>query len=172
MHFNDIPKFPYGNYEVDISMGYLLEHVRSAQADKYTPLDLDPDFQRAHVWDEVRQVRFVEYILKGGRSNCTLYFNCPKWPHGLEGPYQIVDGKQRLQALLLFLDNKLKIFGGHYLKDICGGLRLHRGIRWHVNNLDTRAEVLRWYLDLNEGGVVHTDEELSKVKKLLAAEDA
>jgi hypothetical protein len=34
----------------------------------------------------------------------------------------------------------------------------------------TRAEVLQWYLDLNTGGVVHTDEEIAKVERMLEAE--
>ncbi len=39
-----------------------------------------------------------------------------------------------------------------------------------VNDLQTRAEVLQWYLDLNEGGVVHTSEELNRVRAMLAKE--
>lgn len=42
--------------------------------------------------------------------------------------------------------------------------------QWSVNELRTRAEVLRWYLQLNSGGVVHTEEELARVRALLEAE--
>ena len=45
--------------------------------------------------------------------------------------------------------------------------QLDASFKVHVNNLKTRAEVLQWYLDLNTGGVVHTDEEIEKVKQLL-----
>ena len=41
---------------------------------------------------------------------------------------------------------------------------------WHINDLEDRKAVLQWYLDLNEGGVIHTAEELNKVKKLLDEE--
>ena len=39
-----------------------------------------------------------------------------------------------------------------------------------INDLPTRAEVLQWYLQINSGGIVHTDEELNKVRKLLRQE--
>lgn len=39
-----------------------------------------------------------------------------------------------------------------------------------MNDLDTQAEVLQWYLDINSGGVVHTEAELDKVRWLLEVE--
>ena len=43
-----------------------------------------------------------------------------------------------------------------------------QGFRWHVNDLSTYSEVLQWYLDLNSGGTVHTEEELNRVQQLLS----
>ena len=34
-------------------------------------------------------------------------------------------------------------------------------------SVKTREEVLSWYLDLNSGGTVHTEEELTKVRGLI-----
>jgi hypothetical protein len=42
--------------------------------------------------------------------------------------------------------------------------------RISVNTLQTRTEVLQWYLMLNTGGTPHTKDEIDKVKKMLAAE--
>jgi hypothetical protein len=33
-----------------------------------------------------------------------------------------------------------------------------------------RADVMRWYLQVNYGGTPHTDEELNKVRSMLAEE--
>ena len=41
----------------------------------------------------------------------------------------------------------------------------------NINNLQTRKEVLQWYIELNSGGTVHTDAEIDRVKKLLRKED-
>lgn len=82
-----------------------------------------------------------------------------------------MDGKQRLTAALAFLNDEIEVFGGHKYSDF--GDRLDMMVvrfRWNVNDLKTKAEVLQWYLDLNTGGVVHTNDEIEKVRRMLAKE--
>jgi hypothetical protein len=85
------------------------------------------------------------------------------------GEFVLVDGKQRLDAIAAFMENRVKAFGTYY-KDYEDRLRTLDGIKVNVNDLKTRAEVLQWYLDLNTGGVVHTTAEINKVKVLLEEE--
>lgn len=40
-----------------------------------------------------------------------------------------------------------------------------------VNCLQTRKDMLQWYIDMNSGGTVHSEEEINRVKKLLTACD-
>lgn len=40
-------------------------------------------------------------------------------------------------------------------------------MRFHINDLATRAECLQWYLDLNTGGTVHSATELDMVAELM-----
>src|SRR5262245_21949911 len=117
MRFSDIPKFTrHAGWAVDVSWRYLEEHLE--QHAGYN-LNLDPDFQRAHVWTEPQQVRYVEFILRGGQSSRDILTNCVNWQSSLNniGPYELVDGKQRLAAVLRFLRNEIAIFGGNYHKD-------------------------------------------------------
>jgi hypothetical protein len=137
-------------------------------------LDINPDFQRAHVWTEEQQVAYVEFCLKGGKFNNTLLFNCVGWMDDYRGPFVLVDGKQRLEAVRKFLRNELRVFRtldptgqGFLLSDFEDELNWRHDLIIVVNNLATRKEVLQWYLDTNAGGVVHTDEELDKVRRLL-----
>ena len=56
-----------GNYRVNHYLDLLVGTI-----DRYVKeygLDLNPDFQRAHVWDMEKRVKYVEFILKGGKSN-------------------------------------------------------------------------------------------------------
>jgi hypothetical protein len=85
----------------------------------------------------------------------------------------LVDGKQRLTSALMFLANEIPVFG-HYLEefddpvDVAGAIGLSgASFRMQVNNLTRREDLLRWYLDLNDGGTVHTSSELRKVRRLL-----
>jgi len=38
-----------------------------------------------------------------------------------------------------------------------------------VHDFQTRESLLRYYLDINRGGVIHSDEEMARVEELLAA---
>ena len=65
-----------------------------------------------------------------------------------------------------FLNNEIKVFGTYY-KDFEDKLPNDIDLIFNVNNLKTKKEVLKWYLEMNSGGTIHTDEELDKVKSML-----
>ena len=63
------------------------------------------------------------------------------------------------------------IFDGHKYEDFKDRPNhTDATLEFHINNLQTRAEVLQWYLDFNSGGTMHTQDELNKVRKLLKKE--
>ena len=169
-----VPKFrniqPYtgdGAYQTDVPFEYL-----EIELNKYienNDLDMDSDFQRPHVWDEMRQIAFVKHIIRNGKGSQMIRFNCPDWNRNFSGQMVLVDGKQRINACLRFLHNEIPIFG-YYYQEFQDGISKMINLRFMVNNLKSRAEVLRWYLEINEGGVVHTNEELDKVRQLLSDE--
>ena len=95
--FRDIPPFIEGTYRADIPLDYIQK-----QLERYTKdpgLDLDPDYQRVHVWTPAQQEAFVEHLLRGGRNN-VIRFNSANWHSTTRnpGPMQLVDGKQRRSA--------------------------------------------------------------------------
>ncbi len=81
----------------------------------------------------------------------------------------LVDGKQRLNAIREFADNKIAVFGGVFLKDFDDGDLLMRriDILYQVNKLQTKKELLQWYLEMNEGHIAHTKEELDRVREMM-----
>lgn len=171
MKFNTIPQFTRSaKWAVDISWrdleAWLANQVNQG-------FDADPDFQRAHVWTSDQKVRYVEFILRGGLTGKDILTNHPSWQSmsNVDGPYVLVDGKQRLSAVLGFLRGEVLAFG-HRFEDFEDrtSMRHKLGFKWHVNDLQTRAEVLQWYLDLNTGGTVHASDEIERVRALLEAE--
>lgn len=175
MEWNDITCFSkWGKQTYTVNWNDLEERLDSFK--DTNNLNLDPDFQRGHVWTQSQQIKYVEYILKRGHLSRDIIFNCPGWMEGVEGQMVLLDGKQRLQAARLFMSNELPVFKDIYRKDITRDgkpmLRFPHQIAFtfHINDLETRAEILQLYLDINAGGVVHSDDELSKVRALLAIE--
>ena len=108
--FSNIPKFTRdGSYAVDYPFHSLVKWIEREQAEE--GLQLNPDFQRGHVWTETQQIAYVEFMLRGGKTGRTLYFNCPSWNHPVpEGDYNefvCVDGLQRITAITRFVHSQL-----------------------------------------------------------------
>ena len=138
-------------------------------------MELDPDYQRGHVWTTEQRVRYVESFIRGRAPNLIM-FNCPGWTSGKqrgdipEHHFQCIDGLQRLTTLRMFMRDEVQVFNGLTATALSGTpfdpkrLRISVG----VYEFATRAELLQFYLDLNAGGTVHPQEELDRVRELLA----
>jgi hypothetical protein len=140
------------------------------------PINLDPDYQRGHVWTREQAAAFVGHKLEGGESP-TL--TVQRWQDSTR-PDEMVDGKQRFTAVLGFVEGRIPALlsdgNYYYLSDwspedqplVMRSLNLVLRVRYV--SCPTRADVLRLYLKLNRGGSVHTDEEIARVRALLTAE--
>ena len=173
MKFKDIPQFTsWGNYQVTHYLKRLSSIIKYYKEDY--GLILNPDFQRGHVWTKKQQSAYIEFFLKGGKTGNIIFFNDPNWQGEINKKYKdfvLVDGLQRITALLDFLDNKVKAFNCYYqeYKDEMIGTRYP--LQFNINNLQSKVEVLQWYLDLNSGGVIHSEQEISRVRLLLLQEE-
>lgn len=165
--FQDIEPFmSSGSSGRDVCFGELEYELNRYQKDY--DLDMNPDFQRGYVWTTQQKINYVEFVLRKGRSSKEFLFNCSGWVRGELGQMVLVDGKQRISACLDFLHNKIPVFGCYY-RDFRDSInRGHRySFRFTINDLPTRKEVLKWYLQLNSGGTVHSEDDLNKVRELL-----
>lgn len=166
--FRDIPQFTKTpDYNPFIPLEHLSKKVKQ-EIEEYG-LQLNPDFQRGHVWTEEQQIRYIEYLLRGGKSGRDIYFNHPGWMKSWKGDYVCVDGLQRLTAILKFTNNEIKAFG-LYCNEFEGKIPFGLGVVWHVNDLKTKKEVLTWYLEMNSGGTPHSEKELDRVRKMITDE--
>jgi hypothetical protein len=166
-----IPQFPRAQYEVDVPWGHLESHLESLAeraGANFGGLVMDPEYQRAHVWTRAQQVAYVEYILAGGEVGKQITWNSPDWMRSYRRPTELVDGKQRIEAVRAFLRGEFSAYGMTARE----GDRFDLGwsFRFRVCCLGTREEVLQLYLNINAGGTPHTAEELDRVRELLAAE--
>lgn len=171
--FKDIPKFTSdGSYQVNYPLTSLVKYIEEEVSE--IGLQLNPEFQRGHVWTEEQQIAWLEYHLRGGKSGNTIYLNNPFWntirkpKQGEYSDYVCVDGLQRITAAKRFIHNEIKVFGS-YFDEYEDKLRLVNGntLILNVNDLKSEKEVLRWYVDMNAGGTPHTDEEIDRVKKMM-----
>lgn len=164
MKFGDIPQRQKdGNYRVNVPWNHLKSWIKSNEE---LNIQLEPDFQRTHVWTDDQKSRYVEFKLSGGPSSSEIRWNCKGWMRSFEGPFVLVDGLQRITAVLDFLDDKVKAFGKYY-SEYEGPMSLNCNFSMIVNNIENYSDVLKWYVEINDGGTPHTEEELNKVRKML-----
>lgn len=130
---------------------------------------LVPGYQRGRVWSEEQGRRWIEHRLSGGLAGHQIFWN--EYPCGR---IELVDGLQRLSAAREFVAGRLRVFtglrgqaDGWAWSEMSQGIRRGVDMRWDVNRLETRARVLKWYLEINAGGTPHVPAELARVRALL-----
>ena len=176
-----IRPLPNPRYTIDVSFRYI-EHQLNGYEQDWGGLNLEPDFQRGHVWTYEQRVAFIEGIFRGtvGDSQRIIQFNVPHWDdenHGgdLPNEIQIVDGLQRLTTVRMFMAGEIAIFGGLKASDLDGSKyavnRPSYRLQFAIHNFANRADLLRYYLAINSGGTPHSTSEIERVKGLLAAAD-
>lgn len=168
MKFADIEPFKQCN---DNGMRISLKRINGWMEDMEKDgmvFEMNPDFQRGHVWTEDQQSRYVEFLLRQGKSGREIYFNCPEWGRwDSEATITCVDGLQRITACQRFMNNEIPAFG-HYLKEYDDEPNFTSiGLTVYINNLQTKKGVIEWYLEMNFGGTPHEQSELDRVKKIL-----
>lgn len=169
MKWNEIPKFKEFGMVNPINIGFIsyVEFIKS-EIENYN-LQMNPKFQRGHIWTEEQQIAYIEFFLRGGKSGRDFYFN---WNKSTDD-YVCVDGLQRTTALERFVGGKIKVFGQHFdefkfSKREAGETPFPEyAVNIYQNNLSSRKEVLEWYVYMNSGGTQHTKEEIDKVKKMI-----
>lgn len=133
----------------------------------------DVDYQREHVWTKEQRESFIGYVLSGGE--------CPPLWVNVRTPNretsEVIDGKQRMTSALMWLNGEIcgRILDGRevWYKDLDEVSRrmMFMDCSFEIRLVDLcRKDILDLYLKLNSTGVIHTQEELDKVKALLEKE--
>lgn len=134
-------------------------------------LNIDPDYQRDHVWTVAQKAAFVGHLLSGGETAPLIINELPD--HSTE----MVDGKQRLTACREWIRNEFPAVTWNgttlWFQDMdeisLTMLAMSITVRFLIVKM-SRAEILELYIRLNKGGTVHSDEEIAKVQRLLDIE--
>lgn len=171
-----IRPMPKSLYEVDIQLNRIegfLENQEQDMASMGGCVELEPDFQRGHVWTQDQRTKYMESVFRG-TAPVRILFNCPNWEdRGESGDiphhtFQCIDGLQRLTAIRAFLRGEFKVFGAYAATDLeKTAFDCYRYfMKMCVFGFANRADLLSFYCDLNGGGTVHPESELARVRAL------
>jgi len=138
--------------------------------------NLDPDYQRDHVWTDEQAEQFVGHIIEGGATPLIIVNRSEHFDFTDE----VVDGKQRVTACYRWLKGEIaaeltdgrRIFYDDLDEESQGYICGMTGATQEIGYVEmNREQVLRLYLRLNRGGTVHTDAEIDRVRAMLAEEE-
>lgn len=144
-------------------------------------LDLSPDYQRGAVWTRQQQREFVGFLLDGGECPKIViqrYESGANAPAGRKRDYydlpaEVIDGQQRLRAICAWMNDEIDALTpeGDSLWFRDSNEIDRRGLVLVLHYVDLpRVERLRYYIKLNRGGTVHTEQEIARVRELLTLE--
>lgn len=166
MQFRNIPQFPRSNYQVTVHLRDIKRTLEDYnQKQESSPLILNPEWQRGHVWNQRQKEKYMEYFLMGGTTGRNIYFNCSSWMGKFNTPVYLLDGLQRITACLEFLDDKVTVFG-HKFSDFTDKY-IDNYFTFHVLTLKNKRELLQIYINHNSGGTAHDPKEIERIQKMI-----
>lgn len=110
-------------------------------------LDLDPPYQRRSVWSPGDRKYFLDTILRGYPSP-PIFLNKMTNENGLT-TYHVVDGKQRLQTIFMFAENKIALASDF------GDIRLNNK-KWESLPQETKMKFWNYSLTVEIINVIET----------------
>ena len=172
MKFADIPQSLSSSYKCDIPWSQIERWVTKETNE--LGLELNPDFQRGHVWTQEQQIAYVEFMLHHSNnmssiSGTDVYFNHPGWMTTWKGDYVCIDGLQRITAVRRFMRSEIPAYGTLF-KDYEDPNWINFDPRFsiHIMKMQTREEILQWYIDFNSAGTQHSQDELNRVREMIS----
>lgn len=133
-------------------------------------LDLNPDYQRGLVWGQEDKEKLIDSIFRGVDIGKFVFI---RRDYGTDSHlYEILDGKQRLTAIMEFREDRFRYKGLLYSE-------LNPRDQSHIEGYSiatadvsnpTKEQIYRYFLRLNVGGKPIAQEHLDKVAGLLEAE--
>jgi hypothetical protein len=170
-----IPYVPYVRGQVkifhiddDLRIQYYNGSIESVLSRHYHfGIDYTPDYQRGNVWELCDKVSLIRSIFEDVEIGKLAFIQLP---FKEDSPaYEILDGKQRVNALIEYYEGRFEYCGVKY-RD------LHPYDRNHFRNFPisigeikenvTNAQKYKYFLRLNTGGKLQDEKHIRKVEEL------
>ena len=135
----------------------------------YFGIEMEPEYQRDYVWELSDKQLLIDSIFNNIDIGKFVFVHLEWDDHPLHYTYEVLDGKQRINALCEYYENKFS-YKGLFYNDLSKKERNHFDsypISFaEVKNI-TKKQKLQYFLKLNRTGKVMSVEQLNKVENML-----
>nr|UVN09975.1 MAG: protein of unknown function DUF262 [Bacteriophage sp.] len=151
-----------GEYPIDMYIQWI----------KCGALNFGAEYQRDYVWGHQEQQTFLRVLISGFPIGSVALAKAPNWDI-CDGPYiEVVDGKQRLTTLKLFINNEIPIVIGEeeiYWSELTRSEQLAFGrptLSAAILDDATEKDRIAYFVAVNFTGVPQSEDHRLKVLKL------
>lgn len=132
-------------------------------------VDFNPDYQRDYVWEQSDKEKLIGSVFENIDIGKFVFASSIEKAQKGNPMYEIVDGKQRLNTLMQYYENRFP-YKGYYYRDLSGkdkGVFLRHNVVYADITECDRKEILNIFLMLNTTGRQMSEEHLEKVRRML-----
>lgn len=167
--YEDNVKLPVFTKPEDVRIIFYNMTVSSLFSKCYSAgVDMNPSYQRELVWELEDKQQLIESIFNNVDIGKFVFHKTEK--HHPYGYYEVVDGKQRLNALCEFLENKFT-YNGYYYKDLSwkdqNTIHNHPVSIAELPKDTTLQQKLKVFVKMNTFGKIVSQEHLKKVSDMI-----
>ena len=132
-------------------------------------INMNPNYQRDYVWTMKDKVLLIDSIFNNIEIGkiALIHYSTFTWMESGYG-YEILDGKQRLNALIEFYEDRFSYMGKYY-SDLSGmdkyTFKNHPIAIGNIEESDKKV-ILKYFLMLNRTGKVMDQKHLNKVEQM------
>lgn len=139
----------------NIFLNYSQRHMTDIFAKMYYfGLDMNPDYQREYVWNTEDKIALIDSIYSNIDIGKFVFNKLPFKEDALS--YEIVDGKQRIQAICDFYESRFK-YKGKYFLDLSGRDQDHfKNYNISCAEIEhaTQKEIMQIFIMINSHGKI------------------
>jgi hypothetical protein len=135
-------------------------------------IDMNPPYQRGNVWGMENKQALIHSIFENADIGKFVLLSLP-YKQGKFPQYEVLDGKQRINALVEFTENRFAYKGKRFFELHCRDQNHLLGYSvafCRVDQLLTLEQKCRYFLRLNLGGVPQDPKHIAYVQELLKKE--
>lgn len=151
----------------DLRMNFMQMHIGSLLNKTYHfGVNFNPDYQRDYVWDLEDKVALIDSIFNNIDIGKFAFIHLG---YSGENSYEILDGKQRMRAILDYFENRFA-YKEKYFNDLSIREQDHFE-EYPISVAEThnadRKQIMKYFLTLNKHGRIMDKQQLDKVEKML-----